>query len=140
MIETRTEAGAQVLALMVAANGRIDPREIRALEGLDAFERVGVDPERFLALARECLDQVGRGLGRCLWLGQRDQRYIDGLLDAVDDPGQRLLLCRLAAAVITADGRLSSDERLVYDRMRARWGISEPMVAQAIRDDRVRAG
>ncbi len=73
-------------------------------------------------------------------LGRRNQRYVDDLLDAIDDPRQRLLMCRLAAAVITADGRVSSDERLVYDRMRVRWGISEPMVAQAIRSDRTRAG
>jgi hypothetical protein len=58
------------------------------------------------------------------------------LLDAVADPAQRLLLCRLAAAVITADGCVTKDERTVYARMLSHWGISDAMVTQAILCDR----
>jgi len=36
----------------------------------------------------------------------------------------RVLVCRLAAAVITADGLVTHDERLVYEHALARWRIS----------------
>lgn len=126
------EAQARVLALMVAANGRVDPRELQVLEDLGAFERIGVTRERFVALAQECLHDVGAGLAEATWLRARDQAYLDSLLEAVTDPNERLLLCRLAAAVVTADGRVSGDERLVYDHVLARWRVSRVMVTQAI--------
>ena len=63
---------------------------------------------------------------------------IDALLDAVPGTNDRMLVCRLAAAVITADGRVTHDERLVYDHALARWRINQCDVTQAILDDRVR--
>ncbi len=130
--ESIVEARARVLALMVAANGRVDPRELQALDELGAFERIGVTRERFVALAEECLQDVGASLAEATWLRARDQAYLDRLLEAVTDPDERLLLCRLAAAVVTADGRVSGDERLVYDHVLARWRVSRVMVTQAI--------
>lgn len=131
----RSDASARVLALMVVANGAIDPKELATLEELDAFRRIGVPRERFEALADDCLKTFGQHLGECSWLRAPDQVYVDRLLDAIDDPAQRLLLCRLAAAAITADGHVSSDERLVYEHALTRWRIDQTMVAQAIRQD-----
>lgn len=131
-------AAARVLALMVAANGRADPRELQALEDVDAFTRLGVPREHFLALVNECLKDVGHGLGECSWLRARDQCYVDRLLDAVVDPQERLMVCRLASAAVTADGHVSADERLVYDHTLARWRISRSMVTDAILHDRPR--
>jgi hypothetical protein len=50
------EAAARALALMVSANGRIDPAELSMLDRLDAYRRMGVSRERFAALAQECLE------------------------------------------------------------------------------------
>lgn len=36
--------------------------------------------------------------------------YIDALLDRVEDPARSMLVCRLAATAITADGYLSVDD------------------------------
>ncbi len=127
-----SDASARVLALMVAANGHIDPREMDALEELDAFALLGVPRTRFTALARDCLQEVGLGLSECSWLRARDLAYVDHLLEAVADPKERLLLCRLAAAVMTADGQVTSGERLVYDHVLARWHINRSMVTEAI--------
>lgn len=134
----RNEAAAIVLALMVAANGRIDPREMQALDALRAFERLGVRRERFLELARGCLEDVGSTLCECSWLRAPAVTYIDALLDQVDDMTSRMLVCRFAAAVITADGCVSADERMVYSHALGRWQISQSMVAQAILRDTVR--
>lgn len=130
------EARAHALAMIVAANGRIDARELGALDELQAFQRIGVSRERFVAIARACLADVGMHLQDRSWLCADHLFYIDALLDAVQDADDRLLVCRLAAAVITADGRVTHDERLVYDHALARWRISQSDVTQAIRNDR----
>jgi hypothetical protein len=132
------EALAHALAMIVAANGRIDARELSALDELHAFRRVGVSRERFVDIARSCVADVGVHLCDRSWLCADHLTYIDALLDAVPGTNDRMLVCRLAAAVITADGRVTHDERLVYDHALARWRINQSDVTQAILDDRVR--
>lgn len=128
-------AAARVLALMVASNGRADPCEMEALDGLDAFDRLGLPRALFETLVHECLEDVGTGLAECSWLRSRDEAYIDRLLEAVGDPQERLMVCRLAAAALTADGRVSGDERLVFDHALSRWHISRSMLSEAILRD-----
>lgn len=128
-------AAAQVVALFVAANGRADPREVAILDELQAYGRLGVTRERFLRLVDECLEKVGYGLSASSWLHERDQAYVDDLLDAVTDPADRLTVCRLGAAILTADGRVTGDERLVYGHALSRWRISQGQVTQAILQD-----
>jgi len=132
------EALAHALAMMVAANGRIDQRELSALDQLDAFRRVGVSRERFVDIARSCVADVGAHLCDRSWLCVDHMTYIDALLDAVPGAEGRMLVCRLAAAVITADGRVTHDERLIYDHALARWRINQSEVVQAILHDQVR--
>jgi hypothetical protein len=126
------DASARVLALMVAANGRVDARELQALADLDAFARLGVPRERFVEIAQECLRDLGNGFEECSWLTSRELAYVDPWLDAVPDAQERLLICRLASAVLTADGCVSGGERLLYDHVLARWHISQSMVSEAI--------
>jgi tellurite resistance protein len=125
------EAAACVLALMVAANGHIDPSEMQALDALQAFESLGIRRQRFLDLARTCLADVGSTLCECSWLRSPAVAYIDALLDRVDDSARRILVCRLAAAAIAADGCISTDERLVFNHVLARWRVSQSMLTQA---------
>lgn len=132
-------AAARVLALMVAANGRVDPRELDALDQLHAFARLGLPRAQFSALVQDCLREVGTGLAECSWLRARDQAYVDLLLDEVTDPQERLMVCRLAAAAVTADGQVSADERLVFDHALGRWHISRSMLTDAILHDGVRS-
>jgi hypothetical protein len=140
-MDTRThaqtrQAAAKVVAMVVAANGRIDDRELRLLEELDAFNRLGVSRREFVDLAQSCLDDVGVDLSERSWLSLDDSIYLLRLLDAVEGPQRRLLVCRLAAAAITADGRVTASQRHVYGFTLARWAISQEEVAQAIRDGR----
>jgi hypothetical protein len=130
-----SEAPARILALVVAANGRIDDSELRTLDGLEAYRRLGVKRERFIELSQHCLEEFGTSLCEQSWLRMSDMLYINALLGQVDDPAKRLLVCRLAAGVITADGRVSKDERRVYGHMLGRWHVSQPMVTEAILHD-----
>lgn len=132
-----SEAPACALAMMVAANGQVDARELGVLDDLGAFRRLAVSRSRFVELARLCVKDVGAGLSERSWLCLDDMMYLVEMLDAVVAPEQRLLVCRLAAAVIIADGHVTHDERRVYGFALAHWGISQERVAQAIMEDRV---
>lgn len=129
------DAPARVLALLVAANGHIHADELAMLQRLDAFGRLGVSKGRFIELAQRCLDQLGSGLREQSWLRVTDLVYVNGLLDAVDDEALRMLVCRLCAAAITADGRVSREERMLYNHALARWRINSQQVSEAIRQD-----
>lgn len=129
------EAPARVLALLVAANGHIDDRELSMLSSLDAFGRLGISRKRFIELVHQCIDDVGAALSERSWLRTTDLEYVNQVLDAVRDESLRLLVCRLCAAAITADGRISGDERLVYDHTLARWHIRQDQVSHAILHD-----
>ena len=129
------DAPARVLALLVAANGHIHADELAMLQRLDAFGRLGVSKGRFIELAQRCLEQLGSGLREQSWLRVTDLVYVNGLLDAVDDEALRMLVCRLCAAAITADGRVSREERMLYNHALARWRINSQQVSEAIRQD-----
>lgn len=120
------EAAAHALAVIVAANGRIDERELHALDRLDAFRQLGVTRQRFIDMAQRCMTDIGADLSERSWLRAEHMAYIDALLDAVADAESRRLVCRLAAAVVAADGQVTHDERLVYDHALARWRIDRP--------------
>jgi uncharacterized tellurite resistance protein B-like protein len=126
-------AAAHVLALLVSANGRVDEAELARLEALGAFESLGIAREDFVQMARRCVADIGAALGERSWLRSSDIAYADAVLDAVVDPDTRLLLCRLCAAAIAADGKVSTDERLLYGHMLARWRIHPDAVAQESR-------
>lgn len=131
------DAPARVLALLVAANGHIHAHELTMLERLDAFARLGVSRGRFIELAQRCLDDLCSGLREQSWLRVKELMYINSLLDAVDDEAVRIRVCRLGAAAITADGRVSREERMLYNHALARWRINSQQVSEAIRRDPV---
>ncbi len=130
-IETR-DAPARVLALMMVADGRADPREVEALAEEHAFRRLGVTRERFAELVRHYEESVGAEMRSHNYLHLSDIEQLDALLDQVDDPQQRLSVCALAARVITADGNIRDIERMVFDHMLCRWGLTRSMVSRAI--------
>jgi hypothetical protein len=125
-------AMARVLAMVMASHSRLDQRELRLLEGLGAFKRIGVSETEFLHIARQLRHGVFQSLPEHAWLHLDDLEAVDTILDGVHDHGHRLLLCRLAACVITADGRVEGLERTLYERMLLRWGHTPSSVAQAI--------
>jgi hypothetical protein len=117
------EAPAGVLAILVAANGRVDEPELRVLDKLDAFRQIGVSRARFIELSQARLRDFGASLCEHAWLSEADARYLDGLLDSIADPQQRLLVCRLATAIVNADGQVTPDEEMVCNHVHARWHV-----------------
>ena len=105
------------------------------LDQLRAFERLDIDRDRFVELAHQYVREWSADSAARRWLSPTDLDYIGRRLAPVRNPQQRLLVCRLAAAIITADGRVSDPERLVYRHALGRWNISHAMVTQAILAD-----
>jgi hypothetical protein len=125
-------AMAQVLAMVMASHARGDRRELRLLEGLDAFKRIGLSETAFLRMVSKLRHGACRALVDHAWLHGDDLEMMDAILDGVRDSRHRLLLCRLASCVITADGCIEDRERAVYQHMLLRWGHTPSSVAQAI--------
>lgn len=130
-------AMAQVLAMVMATQPGIDDREVRMLEDLDAFRRIGLSEPAFLRIARDVHDGVCQDLSRHDFLYPGDIEVIDQALDRVRDNGHRLLLCRLAGCLITADGRVQEVESSIYDRMLLRWGYTRASLSRAILTEHV---
>ncbi|NWG74951.1 MAG: hypothetical protein HXY24_10150 [Rubrivivax sp.] len=133
------EAAARVLALILAVDGRADPREIDALADDRALARLGVSAERFVELAREYEAEAGSRRSTHNYLHLSDIERLDALLAQVLGRELRLLVCALAARVITADGSIRDIERMVFDHMLARWGLTRSMVSRAILAERATA-
>lgn len=123
---------AGVLAMIMASNADAEPSEIRMLEGLDAFTSIGISKAQFMRL----YDRYRRGPGQALvahgQLTLDAGQVLDDLLRDVHDSRNRVLLCRLAACMLVADGHVEDAEREIYDRMLFRWGYTQSSIARAI--------
>lgn len=131
------EAAARLLAIVLSANGRIDPRELATLDRLQACSRLHIERDHLLELVEQNLRQTRDLLRLASGPGLPDHARMLQLQQQVDDPALRLLVCRLAAAVITADGQVSDEDRDVYGFLLGQWGLTQSMVAQAIMRDRL---
>ncbi|MCK6424971.1 MAG: hypothetical protein L6Q75_07740 [Burkholderiaceae bacterium] len=125
------DAALQLLAHVLAANGRVDACEVAELDRLGAWARLGIARDRLLRRAQR-LAGLGGQLLRASRAGLRGlPERLASRLHAIEAPADRLLLCRLALATVRADGRVSADERLVLDTLLHGWRISPMLVAHA---------
>lgn len=122
------EAPARLLAMMLTAGGCTDARAIERLDQCDAFSRIGIGRGRFVDLLGRTVDDFGGSLCECSWLRESDEACIDRLLEAIDDPRRRLLLCQLAAAVLGPNHSVSHNRRLVLEHALARWHIDPALI------------
>jgi hypothetical protein len=134
--QQHSDSAAQVLALIVAAKGRVEAPELERLEELRAYRRLGVSRQRFIGLARGSIETAAPDKSPGASRAAPERVNLDRVLDSVTDPRERLLVCRLAAAAITADGRVTPHERSVYERTLVHWHISQQAVSRAIQQDR----
>lgn len=131
------EALARVLVVMLLADCEVDEREIDMLDQLDAFNRIGLSRQQFMRVARDHCAALQQRMGQAGNLLHNDPSVVDELLAGVRDPVKRLLVSRLAAALLTADGKVHDVERVAYDHMLARWSLTRADVQADIRRDPV---
>ena len=121
---TLHEGPARIVALIVAAGGWIDDRELRGLDRIDAFPSLGIDRGRFVELAQAYAHEIGSRLGETSWLRNGDRAYVDSLFQQVADPDERLLTCRLAAAAMAAHTSVCDEQRMLYEHLLASWHMT----------------
>lgn len=125
------QAVARVVALAMAADASFDPREVEALERLDAFARIGLTRAEFLHLARDLYGDL------MCWMREAghgtlvDDAAVDRVAAGLTDPALRKLACALLVAVLPADGRLGADELAVFQRLLHLWQIPGPSLQEA---------
>jgi hypothetical protein len=124
---------ASLLAMAVAANGRVDPREVAELDRLGAYPLIGVGRECFfLELSQVALREIGPCLSETYWLRLTDRSHLLTLLHAIRDPLQRLHVCRLTEAVIQADGEVTGGAQHIYGAMIHHWDLKQAVVDPAV--------
>lgn len=125
-------AKASVLAMLMATHAELESSEVRMLEDADAFREIGISRSEFFRVVAHYRRGPCHALPSHMWLTFEDGNVISAVLDKVHDPDSRLLLCRLAQLVITADGHITALERQIYDRMLLRWGYTPSTVVEGI--------
>jgi hypothetical protein len=130
------EAMAGVLALVLVADTTLSSEELQALDELGVCDRIGLAHPAFMAIARGFEARLAQRVGSPDAPRLPDPALVNQVLDRVHNPGLRLLVARLAAGLIVADGRVRGVERRLYLHMLSRWGLSEWLVAEAIRAER----
>jgi hypothetical protein len=130
------QAMARVLALVLIADTELGPEELLALDELSVCDRIGIPRKEFMDISRDYGAQLAQRMGPKDSLRLSDPTLVDELLAGVSNYGLRLLVARLAAGLIVADGRVSGTERRLYLHMLSRWGLSERLVTEAIRAER----
>lgn len=133
------EALARAVALVMVIDTELDPAEVEVLDTLDAFGRIGIGRSRFMQVARDFCAELGQRMGDAGWLSLADVNLIDECLRGVRAREKRLLVARLAAGVIAADGHVRDIERMVYQHLLLRWGLTQREVSAVIRADAVAA-
>jgi hypothetical protein len=130
------QAMSRVLALVLIADTELGPEEVLALDELNVCERLGISRTEFMDIARHFCAQLGQRMGPADTLRLSDPLLVDEVLAGVSHPGLRLLVARLAAGLIVADGRVRAAERRLYLHLLARWGLSERLVTAFILAER----
>ncbi len=128
------EAMARVAIMMMVTDAEVDERELEMLERMHAFRRLGITKTAFMREAKHYMGALGQRMGERPFLRLDDVELIDSILDGVRDAGKRLMVARIAAGLVTADGRVREIERLVLERMLLRWGLAMSDVTRAIRE------
>lgn len=135
MASDSPEAIAQALALIILADADISPQELRVLRELDAYNRMGLSEQAFMKVLQAHACQLEHRLGDVPFLRLDEVALMEETLALISKPATRLLVARMAAALITADGQVSNIERQIFDQMLYRWGLSHDEVHRAILEE-----
>lgn len=123
---------ARVVFMMMITDGDLGELELAALERLRVFSLLGIDRAGFAAVARDycsdlldCADAQGR-------VRLVEVARIDAILDEVDDPRRRLLVCALMLNLAAAQSRLHAVELELLRYVFVRWNLSPDTLGAAL--------
>ncbi len=104
-------AQARLVVLALLADGRLDEREIDALDRRGIFADLGIARSSFVEVLSDFCSDVAGQLPVSGGGYQLTQKALGGMLDEVSDSMMRARLLRHMLAVIDSDGHLSDSEK-----------------------------
>lgn len=126
------EAAARLLAMALVADGNYSLTEIRALDRLDAPQRLGLSPEAFKAVIDTfCEDLLTAAQGEWTGSARMDAATRQQLLAEVQEPALRDRLVHLCQAVVHADGHEADGEAALLDALTHAWRL-RPQTEEAL--------
>ena len=115
------QAIARIVALTLVSDGDLDPAELAMLRKVRAFERIGLNEQRFIEVLQGFCEDLLAGTS-C----DDEECRIDGaklvrLLKDINDPWVQKETLRLMLDVIRADGKLEHGESLLFWQALDQW-------------------
>lgn len=116
------QAAARLLAMLLVADGTYSMTELRALDQLQASQRLGLSAEDFKSvLDHFCEDLLTAAQGEWTGSAQIDPATRRALMHEVQDASLREQVIALCEAVAMADGHLAKGEADMIDALANAW-------------------
>lgn len=120
------EAAAQVVALVLIADGHVCRSEIEALEHLGAAHELGLEPGAMSRIVQTLCEDLLLGADASGSLvANIDDGALASLMAEVTDPLLRTKVVRLATAVANVDRHVADGEALVLEAASRHWPAAQ---------------
>jgi uncharacterized tellurite resistance protein B-like protein len=118
------QAAARVVALALLADGQLQRAELDMLDRLGAHAQLGLARAELQEVIHTFFEDL-RETVRLSWADGclLSPRTIRQLMDEVDEPGLRLKVLRLCAALVEADGHVAEGESMVLMAAVEQWDL-----------------
>lgn len=116
------QAAARLLAMALVADGNYSLTEIRALDRLQASQRLGLKPTVLKdVLDTFCEDLLCAAGGRWTGSADMDETVRQQMLGEVQQPALRAQVVELCQAIVQADGHEAEGEAALLDTLIRSW-------------------
>jgi uncharacterized tellurite resistance protein B-like protein len=123
------QAATRLLAMVLVADGNYSMTEIRALDQLEAPQRLGLTSEEIKAVIEQfCEDLLLAAHGEWAGSAQIDDATRSALMNEVEDLQLREQVTALCHAVALADGHLAEGEADMLDALAKAWRLAPAAV------------
>ena len=129
------EAMARILAMLKVADGSMDDRELELLDKLNIYGILEIDRKKFIDVLHAYCNDLSDSADADGTVHLVDRTHIDELLDCVDEPKKRLLLCAMALDMSKADAEFSELEMAIFTHMLDRWHLTLEDIQTAFADE-----
>ncbi|MDQ5886840.1 MAG: hypothetical protein RL210_140 [Pseudomonadota bacterium] len=129
------EAMARILAMLMVADGSMDDRELELLDKLNIYGILEIDRKKFIDVLHAYCNDLSDSADADGTVHLVDRARIDELLDCVDEPKKRLLLCAMALDMSKADAEFSELEMAIFTHMLDRWHLTLEDIQTAFADE-----
>ncbi len=123
------QAAARIVALALLADGHLRKAELDTLGRLGADEQLGLRAGEFPVILNGLCDDLLSCVNVSWATACRvDLRTLGCLIAEVDDPGLRVKVLHLCAAVVEADGQVVEGESSMLVALVEQWGLQREML------------